>query len=384
MSKILIVGAGFSGAVLAQQLAKHSAGDILVVDERSHVGGHCHTERHDSTGVMIHVHGPHIFNTSNEAIWQYVQQFGTFSSYINRVKAVTNRGVFSLPINLLTINQVFGKAFNPREAEAFVKSQAVSSIGEPRNLEEQALKFLGQTLYETFIRGYTIKQWGVSPKELPAAILKRLPVRFTYDDTYYSSIFQGIPIDGYTAIISRMLSDSKISVQLGQKYNSSWNKDFDYIFYSGAIDAYFDFRLGRLGYRTIYFESEIFAGPDYQGNPVINYCDEQVPYTRIHEHRHFAPWEEHKNSVYFREFSKETGADDVPYYPKRLQSDFALLKKYRELAESEDRVSFIGRLGTYRYLDMQHVVKESLDLATKFISFSGPLERFPTFPNVEL
>jgi UDP-galactopyranose mutase len=181
-----------------------------------------------------------------------------------------------------------------------------------------------------------------------------------------------------------MLSDSKIRVQLGQKYYSSWNKEFDYVFYSGAIDAYFDYRLGRLSYRTIYFQSEIFPGPDYQGNAVINYCDEQVPYTRIHEHRHFAPWEEHKSSVYFREFSKETGNDDVPFYPKRLQSDIALLKKYRELAESEDRVSFIGRLGTYRYLDMQHVVKESLELANKFISFSGPLEHFPTFPNVEL
>jgi UDP-galactopyranose mutase len=384
MAKILIVGAGFSGAVLAQQLAMRSDDDILVVDERSHVGGNCHTERHDSTGVMIHVYGPHIFNTSSETIWQFVQQFGKFNPFINRVKAVTNRGVFSLPINLLTINQLFGTAFNPREAEAFVKGQAVSSIDEPRNLEEQALKYLGQTLYETFFRGYTIKQWGTNPKELPAAILKRLPVRFTYDDSFYNTIYQGIPVEGYSAIVSRMLSDSKIRVQLGQKYYSSWNKEFDYVFYSGAIDAYFDYRLGRLSYRTIYFQSEIFPGPDYQGNAVINYCDEQVPYTRIHEHRHFAPWEEHKSSVYFREFSKETGNDDVPFYPKRLQSDIALLKKYRELAESEDRVSFIGRLGTYRYLDMQHVVKESLELANKFISFSGPLEHFPTFPNVEL
>ncbi len=383
MSKILIVGAGFSGAVLAQQLAKQSKNDILVVDERSHVGGNCHTERHGSTGIMIHVYGPHIFNTSSEAIWQYVQQFGKFNPFINRVKAVTNRGVFSLPINLLTINQLFGTAFNPREAEAFVKSQAVSAIEEPRNLEEQALKYLGQTLYETFFRGYTIKQWGVSPKELPAAILKRLPVRFTYDDTFYNSTYQGIPVEGYTAIVSRMLSDLKITVQLGQKYKSSWNKEFDYVFYSGAIDAYFEYRLGRLGYRTIYFQSEIFPGPDYQGNAVINYCDETVPYTRIHEHRHFAPWEEHKSTVYFREFSKETEDEDVPFYPKRLQSDIALLKKYRELAEMEERVSFIGRLGTYRYLDMQHVVKESLDLATKFIAFSGPLEHFPTFPNAE-
>ncbi len=383
MPKILIVGAGFTGAVLAQQLAKHTDHEILVVDERSHIGGNCHTERHGSTGVMVHVYGPHIFNTSSEVVWQFVQQFGKFNPFLNRVKAVTDRGIFSLPVNLLTINQLFGKALNPREAEAFIRSQGVASIIEPKNFEEQALKFLGPTLYETFFRGYTVKQWGCDPKELPASILKRLPVRFTYDDRYYSSNYQGIPVEGYSAVIGRMLADSKITVRLGQKYDPSWNKEFDYVFYSGAIDAYFQYRWGRLGYRTIYFETEIFPGSDYQGNPVINYCEEQVPYTRIHEHRHFAPWEEHKASVFFREFSKETEGDDVPFYPKRLQSDMALLKKYQELAESEERVSFIGRLGTYRYLDMQHVVQESLDFAAKFMSFSRSLELFPTSPNVE-
>ena len=385
MSKILIVGAGFSGAVLAQQLAKHTDDEILVVDERSHVGGHCHTERHDQTGVLIHVYGPHIFNTSSEQVWQYVRQFGTFNSFTNRVKAVTDRGVFSLPVNLLTINQLFGKAFNPREAEAFVRSLGAASIDEPSNFEEEhALKYLGQTLYETFFRDYTLKQWGTDPKELPASILKRLPIRFTYDDSFYNSIYQGIPVEGYTAIISRMLADPKITVRLEQKYDPSWNKEFDYVFYSGPIDAYFEYRLGRLGYRTLYFESEIFPGPDYQGNPVINYCEQKVPYTRIHEHRHFSPWEEHKSSVFFREFSKETEKDDVPFYPKRLTSDIVLLNKYRKLAESEERVSFVGRLGTYRYLDMQHVVKESLDLATRFIEVSGRLEEFSTFPNVDL
>src|ERR1035437_8797282 len=188
MSKILIVGAGFSGAVLAQQLAKHTDDEILVVDERSHVGGNCHTERHDQTGVLIHVYGPHIFNTSSELVWQFVQQFGKFNPFINRVKAVTDKGVFSLPINLLTINQLFGTMFNPREAEAFVRSKGDASIIEPSNFEEQALKSLGQTLYETFFRGYTIKQWGCDPKELPASILRRLLVRFTYDDSFYNSI----------------------------------------------------------------------------------------------------------------------------------------------------------------------------------------------------
>jgi len=180
MARILIVGAGFSGAVLAEQLAAHTDHKIMIVEERSHIGGHCHTERCESTGIMLHVYGPHIFNTSNEKVWNYLQRFGEFGSYINRVKAVTDRGVFSLPINLLTINQLFEKTFNPREAEAFIRSQGDTSINEPRNFEEQALKFLGRTLYETFFRGYTIKQWGCDPKLLPASILKRLPVRFNY------------------------------------------------------------------------------------------------------------------------------------------------------------------------------------------------------------
>jgi UDP-galactopyranose mutase len=383
MPKILIVGAGFSGAVLAEQLAKHTDHDILVVDERSHIGGNCHTERHDATGIMVHVYGPHIFNTSNDAIWQYVQKFGRFSAYINRVKAVTDRGMFSLPLNLLTINQFFDKTFNPREAEAFIRSQGDTSIGEPANFEEQALKMMGRALYDNFFRGYTVKQWGCDPKELPASILKRLPIRFTYEDAYYASTHQGIPVDGYTALIERMLAVPRVTVKLEQTYDPSWNADFDYVFYSGPIDAYFKFRNGRLGYRTIFFESEVFPGPDYQGNPVINYCQEQVPFTRVHEHRHFTPWEEHRASIFFREFSKETGPADLPFYPKRLRADVDILKAYRELAEQEERVSFMGRLGTYRYLDMQHVVAESLDLAAKFAAFADPLSSFQTFPNAE-
>lgn len=381
MAKILIVGAGFSGAVLAQQIAAHSDHQILVVDERNHIAGNCHTERHAPTGVMVHVYGPHIFNTSNDVVWDYVQQFGAFAPNLNRVKAVTDRGIFSLPINLLTINQLFQKTFNPREAEAFVKSISVQTIVEPANFEEQALKMMGPVLYETFIRGYTLKQWGCDPRELPASILKRLPIRFTYDDNYYSTKYQGIPVDGYTAIIDRMLSYPNISVELGQKYDRSWNANFDYVFYSGAIDGYFSFQLGRLGYRTIYFESEVFNGPDYQGNPVINYCQESVPYNRIHEHRHFAPWENHTSSIYFREYSKETAAEDIPFYPKRLARDVALLIKYRALAEAEPNVSFVGRLGTYRYMDMHHVIQESLDMAGRFMSHAGPPETFSTFPN---
>jgi len=381
MAKILVIGSGFSGAVLAEQLAAHTDHKILVVDERSHIGGNCHTERDPTTGVMVHMYGPHIFHTSNESVWRYVQRFGTFSPNLNRVKAVTDRGVFSLPINLLTINQLFHKTFNPREAEAFIKSISEQKISEPENFEEQSLKMIGSVMYETFIRGYTRKQWGCDPRDLPASILKRMPIRFTYDDNYYDDKYQGVPVDGYSVLIGRMLSHSKISIQLNQRYDRSWNVDFDYVFYSGAIDRYFAFKLGRLGYRSIYFESEIFNGPDYQGNPVINYCQESVPYTRIHEHKHFAPWEAHTRSIYFREYSKESEVEDTPFYPKRLVGDMALLKKYRDLAEAEPNVSFVGRLGTYRYLDMHNVIQESLLMAEKFVSFASPWEKFPKFPN---
>jgi UDP-galactopyranose mutase len=380
VAKILIVGSGFSGAVVAQQLAAHSDHRILVVDERSHIAGNCYTERDVATGVMVHVYGPHIFNTSNRPVWDYVRRFGEFGAYTNRVKAVTDRGVFTLPINLLTINQLFGKVFNPREAEAFVKTLSDTSIGEPANFEEQALKMLGRTIYETFLRGYTLKQWGCDPKELPTSVLKRLPVRFNYDDNYYTSRYQGIPINGYTALIHNMLADAKITLKLKQKYDPSWNRDFDYVFYSGPLDAYFDFKIGRLGYRTVTFEPEIFNGSDYQGNPVINYCQASVPYTRIHEHRHFTPWEEHTSSIFFREYCGETGPDDVPFYPKQLRADVALLAKYRELAENEEKISFIGRLGTYRYMDMHHVIGEAIDIATKFSSFWQPSRIFPSFP----
>lgn len=380
--KILIVGAGFSGAVLARELALNGYDDILVIDQRPHLAGNCHTERDQASGVMEHIYGPHIFNTSQPEIWEYIQQFSKFGAYTNRVKAITHKGIFSLPINLLTINQFFGKKFNPREAQAFVHSLGDHSINEPQNFEEQALKMVGKELYEAFFRGYTIKQWGVDPKQLPASILKRLPVRFNYDDNYYHSTYQGIPLDGYTKIVERILDAPGIEVKLNTTYTREWNDDFDYIFYTGPLDAYFDFPYGRLGYRTIYFERHHATG-DYQGNPVLNYCEEHVPYTRIHEHKHFTPWEHHEKTLYQVEFSKETGADDVPYYPKRLQQDKALLMQYRQLAQAEEKVFFMGRLATYRYMDMHHVIGESLEFSRSLLSTQQPWESLGRFPNQE-
>ncbi|WP_113654011.1 UDP-galactopyranose mutase [Pedobacter namyangjuensis] len=381
--KILIVGAGFSGAVMARELAVTNNFEVLVVDERNHIAGNCYTARDGQTNIMEHVYGPHIFNTNNEVVWKYIQNFGEFIPYTNRVKAVTAKGIFSLPINLLTINQFFKTALNPSQAAAFMSAQGDSTIVDPQNFEEQALRLMGKDCYENFFKGYTIKQWGCDPKELPASILNRLPVRYSYDDNYYNSRFQGIPIDGYTAVVSNLLNHPQIKLKLNHKYTSEMNSHFDHVFYSGPLDAYFDFKLGRLGYRTIYFEKELHDGPDFQGNPVINYCEETVLYTRVHEHKHFTPWESHEQSIYFKEYSKETGPTDIPYYPKRLNTDKILLKKYRELAEGEKNVTFIGRLGTYRYMDMHHVIDEALKISSLFAAEAGSSDTFLKFFNTE-
>jgi UDP-galactopyranose mutase len=367
ISPYLVVGAGFSGAVLAREIAEQLNRRIVVVDERTHVAGNCHTERDATTGVMVHRYGPHIFNTDHTEVWDYVNRYDTFYPFINRVKAVNARGVFSLPINLLTINQFFGKAFDPAEARAFLTELGDSTIEEPANFEEQALKFVGRELYEAFFKGYTEKQWGCDPRELPASVLKRLPIRFNYDDSYYQRRHQGIPMNGYTHIVERILDHPLIEVRLGTRFTRAMAKDYAHTFYTGPLDAFFDHSEGRLSYRTVTFE-RIDAEGDYQGNAVINYTDKSVPYTRVHEHKHFAPWEEHEKTVAFREWSKETTPDDIPYYPKRLASDLELLERYKALAEREHQCSFLGRLATYRYLDMDAVILEALEMARNFIS----------------
>lgn len=366
MKKYLIVGAGFSGSVVAEQLSKNSNNQIVVIDERNHIGGNCYTERHKETNVMCHIYGPHIFNTDNKEVWNYMQEFCEMVPFVNRVKTVYKGKVYSLPINLHTINQFFGKSFSPKEAKDFIQNIADNSILEPQNFEEQAMKFIGKELYEAFFYGYTKKQWGCEPTELPASILKRLPVRFNYDDNYYANPYQGIPRDGYTAIFDKMLSASNIEVQLGVKFETDWDtSEYAHVFYSGPIDAYFNYQYGRLSYRTVYFEEHNTEG-DYQGNPVINYADPEVPYTRVHEHKHFTPWEQHDQTTYYKEFSKETSEGDVPYYPKRLKGDMDKLEQYQAEAAKLNGVTFIGRLATYRYMDMHHVIAEALAIASKF------------------
>ena len=370
--RFLMVGAGLSGAVIGRHLAE-AGHEITVIDSRSHIGGNCHTERDAQTGVMVHIYGPHIFHTDDAEVWDYVNRFARFMPYKNRVKTTSldpdgKRGVFSLPVNLHTINQFFGKTLRPDEAHDYiVNEQADTSIDDPQTFEDQAMRFVGRDLYEAFFKGYTIKQWGVQPSELPASILKRLPVRFNYDDNYFFHKFQGMPEEGYTAMIEKILDHPGITVKLETVFDRAMAADYDHVFYSGALDGYFDFELGRLGYRTLDFERFTYEG-DYQGCAVMNYGEESVPYTRITEHKHFSPWESHDGSVCYREFSRAAEPEDIPYYPIRQVQEKALLADYVALAGQTGGVTFVGRLGTYRYLDMDVTIREALDTARGFVA----------------
>jgi UDP-galactopyranose mutase len=338
-SHIAIAGAGFSGAVLARQLAETGSHRVVVFDERPHIAGNCHTERDASTGVMLHTYGPHIFNTDREDVWRYVQGFGEFMPFLNRVKAITTRGVFPLPINLLTLNLFFNKTLNPAQARAFLALLGDATIGEPANFEEQAL-----------------------------------------NDNYYNTRYQGIPKEGYTSIVKSILDHPAIEVRLGESLSRTARGEFRHLFFSGPLDAYFEYALGRLRYRTVYFKR--FEGEgDLQGNPVINYPGEEIPFTRIHEHKHFAPWEQHERSVAFEEYSKATGATDTPFYPVRLMDDKKMFSAYLNLAREEQGVSFLGRLGTYRYMNMDQVIAEALDFSREVLEAWAGHRPPPSFPS---
>lgn len=376
---ILVVGAGFSGAVIARILAEQGY-RCQVVDERRHLAGNCHTERDQDTGIMVHYYGPHIFHTSNEQVWRFVNQFAEFKPYTNRVKTTIKGRVYSLPINLHTINQFFNKAFSPKQAKEFLREVADNNIQTPKNFEEQALKFVGSDLYKAFFKGYTRKQWGIHPRDLPASILKRLPIRFTYDDNYFSDPYQGIPAEGYTALIKKMLEHENIKITLNTKVKRSEAKHYNHVFYSGPIDGWFSYCYGMLGYRTLDFE-EIRDNGDIQGCAVMNYGDYEVPFTRISEHKFFAPWEHHNASLAFKEFSRQCESGDIPYYPIRLVNEQNLLRKYIALAKEEQNTSFVGRLGTYRYLDMDVTVAEAMHVAEQFLEIKKKNGQCPTFFN---
>lgn len=375
--KILIGGAGFSGAIIARELAENGY-DIDVYEPRNHVAGNCYTERDSETNIMLHKHGPHIFHTDNKEVWEYVNRFAHFKPYICRVKSNTGDAVYGLPINLHTINQFFGKTFSPKEAQAFIEEKADSTITDPKSFEEQALKFLGKELYECFFKGYPLKQWGIHPRELPASILKRLPVRFNYDDNYFNHKYQGIPEEGYTPIVDAILDHPNIKVTLGEGISTNSLTGYDHCFYSGPLDSWYDYSLGRLGYRTLKFEKSTHEG-DYQGCAVMAYPREDVPFTRITEHKHFTPHEDHDQTVIFHEYSSYCQPGETPYYPIRLVNEKNMLKDYIQHASKEKNVSFIGRLGTYRYLDMDVTIAEALETARKFLELQTTHSPIPAF-----
>lgn len=362
---VLIVGAGFSGAVIGRLLAE-SGHKVTIIDSRPHVAGNCYSERDNETGVMVHTYGPHIFHTDNAEVWEYINQYTEMMPYVNRVKTTVNGQVFSLPINLHTINQFFHTTCSPEEARKLIDEKSDKTIEEPATFEEQALRFVGKELYEAFFKGYTIKQWGMSPSELPASILKRLPVRFNYDDNYFNHKYQGMPKDGYTVIVDRILDHENISVALNTLFNEDSRGDYDHVFYSGALDGFYNYDLGRLRYRTLDFEAFRTEG-DYQGCAVMNYGEQKVPYTRITEHKYFAPWESHEKSICYREFSRSCEPEDIPYYPIRQVGEMAMLQNYLDRAEKETNITFVGRLGTYRYLDMDVTIAEALETGRTYL-----------------
>ena len=375
--RILIVGAGLTGAVIGRRLA--DAGYfVTIVESRNYVAGNCYTERDKETGVMVHVHGPHIFHTDNKDVWDFANKFSEFIPYELRVKATTGDKVFSLPINLLTINQFFGKTLSPTEAKKFIELGATEGSKNPITFEDQALKFLGKDLYEAFFKEYPIKQWGLHPSKLPASILKRLPIRFNYDDNYFSHKFQGIPREGYTVFVENILKHEFIDVKLNESFTRSESTHFDHIFYSGPLDGWFDYEDGRLGYRTLTFERSVHDN-DFQGCAVMSYPDAKFPYTRISEHKHFTPWEKFDRTVIFKEFSAQATVGDVLYYPIRLVEEQRLLKTYLARAYSESGVSFVGRLGTYRYLDMDVTIAEALHSAATFLDCQTQEKPVPQF-----
>ena len=359
---VLIVGAGLYGATVAQRL-REKGKRVLVLEKRPHVGGNVYTE--EIEGIQVHKFGAHIFHTNDKRVWDYVNRFAEFNRYTNAPVANFHGELYSLPFNMYTFNRMWG-VVTPREAEAKIAEQrAAAGISEPKNLEEQAISLVGTDIYEKLVKGYTEKQWGRPCSELPAFIIRRLPVRFTFDNNYFNARFQGIPIGGYTAMVEKMLEG--IEVKLGVDYlaeKSVWDRMAKTVVYTGPIDRYFAYRFGPLQYRSIRFETEVLDMPNYQGNAVVNYTDRETPYTRIIEHKHFAFGTQPK-TVISREYSSEWQPGDEPYYPVNDEKNNALYEKYRALAQNERNVLFGGRLGAYRYYDMDAVIAAALDTAEK-------------------
>ena len=371
MTDLLVVGSGFFGLTVAERMADAYGLDVTVIDRRDHIGGNAYSERDPDTGIEIHRYGAHLFHTSNERVWAYVNRFTAFTGYVHRVYTKHHGEVFPLPTNLHTINQFFRASYGPAEARALIAEQA-AELGDatPRNLEEKAISLIGRPLYEAFIRDYTAKQWQTDPKDLPADVISRLPVRYNYDNRYFNDKHEGLPVDGYTAWIERLADHPRITVHLGTDFFTSdaFGKAKTLgqvpIVYTGPVDRYFDSSLGDLAWRTLDFEREVLPVGDFQGTSVMNYADLDVPYTRIHEFKHFHPERESPAdaTVIMREYSRFAESADEPYYPVNRPADRDRLLRYREFMTEEPDVFFGGRLGTYQYLDMHMAIGSALSM----------------------
>ena len=353
----LIVGAGLYGAVFAQK-AMEAGKTCLVIEKRDHIAGNIYTEAVE--GIQVHRYGAHIFHTNNDEVWNYVNRFATFNRYTNSPVANYKGEIYNMPFNMNTFNKMWG-VITPAEAQAEIERQrAAHYVAEPKNLEEQAINLVGTDIYEKLVKHYTEKQWGRPCTELPAFIIKRLPVRFIYDNNYFNALYQGIPVGGYTAMVEKMLEGAE--VRLGVDYladKAAWDAVADKVVYTGPIDAYFGYKLGALAYRSVRFETETLDMENYQGNAVVNYTDADTPYTRIIEHKHFEFGTQPK-TVISREYSAEWKVGDEPYYPVNDEANGALYQQYKALAEGEEKVIFGGRLGEYKYYDMDRVIEAAL------------------------
>ncbi|HEV2451790.1 MAG TPA: UDP-galactopyranose mutase [Streptosporangiaceae bacterium] len=365
---LVVVGSGFFGLTVAERCAADLGLRVLVLERRHHIGGNAYSEPEPRTGIEIHRYGAHLFHTSNEHIWQYANRFTAFTGYQHRVFSIYKGRVYPLPINLGTICEFFGAAMSPAEARELIAGQAAEVPAEAAaNLEQRAISLIGRPLYEAFIRGYTYKQWQTDPAELPAEIITRLPVRYTFNNRYFNDTYEGLPVDGYTAWLERMADHPNIEVRPTTDYfqmRSDLQGNVP-IVYTGPLDEYFDYSAGELGWRTLDFELEVLPIGDFQGTSVMNYADEDVPFTRIHEFRHFHPersWYPEDKTVIMREFSRFASRGDEPYYPINTAADRERLLAYRELAGREPGVLFGGRLGTYKYLDMHMAIGSALSM----------------------
>ena len=361
MYDYLVVGSGLYGAVFAHE-AKAKGKSVLVIDKRNHIAGNVYCE--EIEGINVHKYGAHIFHTNNKEVWNYVNQFIEFNRFTNSPVANYKGELYSMPFNMYTFNKMWG-CTTPQEAETIINEQRKEIVGEPKNLEEQAISLVGRDIFEKLVKGYTEKQWGRDCKDLPAFIIKRLPVRLTFDNNYFNALYQGIPMGGYTRLVSNMLEG--IEVQLNTDYlekKEYYDSIADKVIYTGAIDAYFDYCLGNLEYRSVRFETEVLDMPNFQGNAAVNYTDRETPYTRIIEHKWFEFGTQPK-TVISKEYSSEWKPGDEPYYPVNDEKNSNLYSRYKELADKEEKVFFGGRLGEYKYYDMDAVIASALEFCKK-------------------